>query len=618
MATRDFELGLLIEDYAVVGDTRTMALIGRDGSVDWLCLPRFDSGACFAKLLGGEGNGRWQIVPKGWSRGVVRRTTRRYRPGSLVLETEWETETGVVRIIDAMPPRDRHADLIRRVEGVEGEVEMAMRWVVRFAYGSAIPWVRHVQDEDGNDALLALAGPDAVILRGDVLPEQDKRDGYRAHHRYFPVRAGETVDSTLAWYASTEPMPHLHDPGEGIERTDAFWTEWSARSTYDGPYGDAVQRSLITLKAMTYEPTGGIVAAPTTSLPEHMGGTRNWDYRFCWLRDATLVILALVGAGYVEEADEWRAWLLRAVAGSPEQLQILYGLSGERQLPESELDWLIGYERSKPVRVGNAASRQFQLDVYGEVMSALYAASEAGLEPDDFSWSVQCSIMRHLEQVMDIPDSGLWEVRGPERHFTFSKVMVWVAFDRAVRMVEEHGREGPVEHWRQMRDTVHAQVCEQGWNEQAQAFTQYYGGTELDAALLVMPSVGFLPGDDPRFLSTLEQIEGSLRNGCFVDRYQTTEEIDGLPPGEGAFLACSFWLVTALAHVGRTEEAREVFEQLLELRNEVGLLAEEYDAAAGRMTGNFPQAFSHLALVEAATTLSRLGSPDGVRGTTRP
>lgn len=612
------ERNLLIEDYAVVGDTMTMALVGRDGSVDWLCMPRFDSAACFAKLLGDERNGRWQIVPRGWSDGAVVRMSRRYRPGTLVLETEWETETGVVRLVDAMPPRDSHADLVRRVEGVRGEVEMAMRWVVRFAYGRAVPWVRHVTDDDGNEGLFALAGPDAVILRGDVLPEPDRRGGEHAHHAHFTVREGEAVHSTLAWFGSTEPFPHQHDPQEQIRRTERFWTEWSGRCTYDGPHAEAVQRSLITLKAMTFEPTGGIVAAPTTSLPEALGGARNWDYRFCWLRDATLVILALVGAGYLEEADEWREWLLRAVAGSPQQLQILYGLGGERMLPELELDWLPGYEGSAPVRIGNAASQQFQLDVYGEVMSALCAASGAGLPPDDFSWAVQRAVMDHLETVMDEPDSGLWEMRGPTRHFTFSKVMVWVAFDRAVRMVEEHHREGPVERWRELRDRIHAQVCEKAWNDEVGAFTQYYGGKTLDASVLVIPSVGFLPGDDPRVRSTIEQVEKTLRHGCLVDRYQTDEEVDGLAPGEGSFLACSFWLVTALCLAGRRDEAQQLFDELLGLRNDVGLLSEEYDGKAGRMTGNFPQAFSHLALVEAAATLAEEGSAAAGAGQDAP
>jgi GH15 family glucan-1,4-alpha-glucosidase len=616
---REPELGLLIEDYAVVGDTSTMALIGRDGSVDWLCLPRFDSSACFAKLLGDESNGRWQVVPRHWSEGAVLRTSRRYRPGTLILETDYETATGKVRITDAMPPRDNHADLIRRIECLEGEVEMAMRWVVRFDYGLAVPWMRRITDDDGVPAVSAVAGPDAVLLRGDVLPEPDRREAHRAHHTYFEMTAGETVDLSMSWYPSHLPMPHHHDVGEGLERTEEFWTDWSSRSTYDGPYEEAVQRSLITLKAMTYQPTGGIVAAPTTSLPEEIGGQRNWDYRYCWLRDATLVLSALIGSGYTEEAGEWRAWLLRAIAGSPDQLQIMYGLAGERQLPELELPWLKGYEGSGPVRIGNAASAQFQLDVYGEVAAALFAGREAGLAADGLSWDVMCAALAHLEMVMDKPDSGLWEVRGPERHFTFSKLMVWVAFDRAVRAVEEYGAPADPTRWRELRTAIHAEICEQGWNEEVGAFTQYYGGTDLDASVLVMPMVGFLPPDDPRFVSTLDAIERTLRTGPFVERYQTKEHIDGLPPGEGAFLACSFWLVSALALVGRLDEARELFEERLLLRNDVGLLAEEYDPDLQRMTGNFPQAFSHLALVEAATTLSTVaarGSSGDERGTT--
>ena len=616
--TRDPERGLLIEDYAVVGDTCTMALIGNDGSVDWLCLPRFDSEACFAKLLGDEDNGRWQVCPRHLSEGAVRRTSRRYLPGTLVLETEWETDTGTVRLTDAMPPRDRHADLIRRIEGIDGEVEMAMRWVVRFGYGSAVPWVRRITDDEGNEGVLAVAGPDAVVLRGDVLPEPDRRGHDRAHHTYFTVRAGDTVDLAMSWFPSHEPMPHRHSVGDGLRRTTQFWTEWSGRSTYTGDYADAVQRSLITLKGMTYQPTGGIVAAPTMSLPEEIGGTRNWDYRYCWLRDATLVLSALVSAGYTEEAGRWREWLLRAVAGDPEQLQILYGLSGERLLPELELDWLAGYEGSRPVRLGNAAAEQFQLDVYGEVMSALFAAHQAGLPADSgVAWSVARAVLRHLETIAFRPDSGLWEVRGPERHFTYSKIMSWVAFDRAVRAVEDYHAEGPVEHWRELRDRIHAEICDQGWNADLGAFTQYYGGAELDASLLVIPTVGFLPGDDPRFTSTVAAIERTLRRGVFVDRYETKEHIDGLPPGEGAFLACSFWLVSALALGGRVAEARELFEGLLELRNDVGLLAEEYDPERGRMTGNFPQAFSHLALVEAATTLHAVGSTTSGQGTTK-
>ena len=613
---RPHEPRLLIEDHAVIGDTHTMALVARDGSIDWLCLPRFDSAACFASLLGDERDGRWQLCPAGLADGAVLRTTRRYLPGTLVLETEFETATGVVRLLDAMPVRTGHADLVRRVEGVSGTVEMAMRWTVRFAYGQAVPWVRRTVDHEGNDALLAVAGPDAVVLRGDVLPEPDDHD--LAHHAHFTVAAGEHVDLHLAWFPSHEPMPHVHDVGASLSGTASWWREWSGRSTYAGPHPDLVERSLITLKALTYAPTGGIVAAPTTSLPEQIGGSRNWDYRFCWLRDATLVLLALLSAGYTEEATAWRAWLLRAVAGSPAQLQILYGLGGERQLPEIELPWLAGYEGSRPVRIGNAASEQFQLDVYGEVLSALQAARAGGLPRDDEAWAVQKSILAHLETVMGQPDAGLWEVRGPLRHFTHSRVMVWVAFDRAVQGVEMFGLDGDVDTWRRLRDHVHAEVCAQGWNAEVGAFTQYYGGTGLDAAVLVMASVGFLPGDDPRVLATIDAVNATLRRGCLVDRYQTTEDVDGLPPGEGAFLATSFWLVTALALAGRVAEAEELFDQLASLANDVGLLAEEHNPEAGRMTGNFPQAFSHLALVEAAVTLARVtGSGAARAGTPR-
>ncbi|MDP9101371.1 MAG: glycoside hydrolase family 15 protein [Actinomycetota bacterium] len=596
-----------------------MALVGNNGSVDWLCLPRFDSAACLAALLGDEDNGRWQLCPRGLADGAVVRTSRRYRPGTLVLETEWETATGVVRITDAMPPRDGHASMVRRIEGVSGEVEMAMRLTVRFAYGSATPWMRRITCPDGTLGLLAVAGPDALLLHGAVLPEADRREHNRAHHAYVTVRAGERLDYTLSWFPSDQEPPHAHDVGRGIEQTDHFWTEWSGRAHDDGPYAEAVQRSLITLKALTYQPTGGIVAAPTTSLPEALGGTRNWDYRLCWLRDATLVLLALVSAGYTEEAGAWREWLMRAVAGAPDELQIVYGLGGERMLTEVELPWLAGYEGSRPVRVGNEAATQFQLDVYGEVLSAMYAAQRAGLGGDAFSWSVQRAVLGHLEAVMDQPDNGIWEVRGPRRHFTHSRVMVWVAFDRAVRSAEEFGLDGPVERWRELRDQVHAQVCDLGWNESVGAFTQSFGSTDLDAAVLIMPIVGFLPGDDPRVVATVDAISRTLRHGALVDRYQTHPDVDGLPAGEGSFLACSFWLVSSLALAGRTKEATELFDELLALRNDVGLLAEEYDGPQHRMTGNFPQAFSHLALVEAAGILRRVaegGSLTGEAGTT--
>ena len=613
------EPGLRIEDYAVVGDTHTMALVGNNGSLDWLCMPRFDSQAMFAALLGSEDNGRWQICPRGLAEGQVLRTSRRYRPGTLVLETEWETATGVVRLVEAMPPRNRHADIERRVEGVRGQVDMAMRWVIRFGYGDVVPWVRRIVDEDGRPALLAIAGPDAVVLRGDVLPQPDRR-GDLAHHAHFIVRQGEVVDTSMVWFASHEPVPHPHSVTDGLAETEEFWSEWSARSTYAGPYADAVQRSLITLKAMTYRPTGGIVAAPTTSLPEAIGGSRNWDYRYCWIRDAALCLHALLDAGYTEEAEQWRAWLLRAVAGDPEQMQIMYGLAGERLLPESELAWLEGYEQSRPVRIGNGAATQFQLDVYGELFAALFLARKAGLDGEPVAWAVQTSVLGHLERVRGEPDAGLWEVRGPLRRFTHSQIMVWVAFDRAVRSVEELGVDGDVERWRQLRDQVHAEVCELGWNAEVGAFTQFYGGTGLDASLLVMAKVGFLPGDDPRVVATVDAISRELRHGPLVDRYATHltvdgGSVDGQEAGEGSFLACSFWLVEALALSGQVEQATELFEQLLELRNDVGLLAEEYDGRLGRMTGNFPQAFSHLALVDAAITLAELDSAGGAAGT---
>ena len=616
---RPEEPGQRIEDYAVVGDTHTMALIGLNGSIDWLCMPRFDADAMFAALLGDEDNGRWQICPRGLADGAVLSTTRRYRQGTLVLETEWETATGVVRLIDAMPPRNSHVDIVRRVEGVRGEVEMAIRWAIRFGYGDVVPWVQHTTDLDGHEVLLAVAGPDAVVLRGDVLPSKDDRDD-SCHHAYFTVRAGEVVDTAMVWFPSHEPTPHPHTVEEGLAATEEFWLEWSARSTYTGPYAEAVSRSLITLKAMTYAPTGGIVAAPTTSLPEEIGGDRNWDYRYCWIRDAALCLHSLLAAGYTEESEQWRAWLLRAVAGSPAQMQILYGLAGERLMPERTLSWLPGYQGSGPVRTGNGAATQFQLDVYGELLSALHLAAVNGLDGDPFAWAVQKAVLAHLELVMGEPDSGLWEVRGPLRRFTHSQVMVWVAFDRGVRSAELLGLDGDVERWRELRERVHAEVCTLGWNAELGAFTQYYGGTALDASLLVLAKVGFLPGDDPRVVSTVDAISRALRRGPLVDRYATEllvdgATVDGLTAGEGSFLACSFWLVEALALAGRRQEATELFEELLALRNDVGLLAEEYDGDLARMTGNFPQAFSHLALVDAAITLAGLGSPGGGAGT---
>ncbi len=594
---------LPIEQYALIGDTHSCALVGLDGSIDWLCLPRFDSAACFAALLGTEDHGRWLIAPVAESVQV----TRAYRGRSLILDTEFSTSGGRVRVTDYMPQRDRRADICRRVEGLDGEVTMRFDFVLRFDYGRVVPWVRRTVDSDGHRVVLAIAGPDGVCLRGDFLPP---RGTELRHQGEFTVSAGEVLDFSMTWYPSHHPVPRALDSDKRLQRTEQFWHEWAGRCRYDGPYADAVQRSLLTLKALTYAPTGGIVAAATTSLPEQLGGERNWDYRYCWLRDASLTLWSLLATGFTEEARAWRAWLLRAVAGDPRDLQILYGVAGERRLPEWTVDWLPGYENSTPVRVGNDAYTQVQADIYGEIADALAESREAGIAENEFSWPLQLKLMANLEQAWDAPDNGIWEIRGPRRDFTHSRMMVWVALDRAVRAVETHGLDGPVERWRALRDKVHAEVCERGYNEQLGAFTQYYGGTSLDATALLIPHVGFLPADDPRVVSTVAAIERQLKRGPFVLRYDSGEThehggtVDGLPPGEGAFLMCSFWLVRTYALAGRVDEATELFEQLLALRNDVGLLAEEYDTEAGRMVGNFPQAFSHLALVAAAYALA--------------
>jgi GH15 family glucan-1,4-alpha-glucosidase len=603
VAVREQQEQSLIEDYALVGDLHTVALVSRRGSVDWLCLPRFDSGACFAALLGGEQHGHWQIAPTA----EVLSCSRSYRGETLVLDTEMTTSTGTVRITDAMPPRDVCVDLVRLVEVLDGEVEIELRWTVRYDYGSVIPWVRHHDSGGDDERIEAVAGPDAVVLRGSVLPAPV--DSERVHAVTVTLRAGEQMSWSMQWYSSLEEAPPAVDVAAQIGETLSFWEQWSAQGSYSGPYRDAVHRSLLTLKALTYAPSGGIVAAPTTSLPEVLGGERNWDYRYCWLRDATLTLTALAGDGYLEEAAAWRDWLLRAIAGSPTNLQILYGVMGERQHPEWEATWLPGYGASSPVRIGNAAAGQLQLDVYGEVMEALYLARVKGLADSELAWSLQRALLEHLAGIWQTEDQGIWEVRGPARHFTHSRVMVWVAFDRAVRSVEELGVEGPVDRWREIRDAVHAEVCDQGWNPEVGAFTQYYGGTELDAAVLLIPSVGFLPGDDERVVSTVDAIGRSLRHGDVVDRYTTTgtQGGDGLSGKEGAFLACSFWFVDALVLTGRADEGRAMFENLLRLANDVGLLAEEYDPVARRQLGNFPQAFSHLALVNSALLLDGPG-----------
>jgi GH15 family glucan-1,4-alpha-glucosidase len=600
-------MALPIEDYAIIGDTHTAALVGANGSVDWLCMPRFDSPACFAALLGDEGNGHWIIRP----RGAVTSVRRRYRENTLVLETEFTTPNGVVRLIDCMPAHDGRADVVRQVQGVRGTVPMEMEFTIRFGYGDVVPWVRKRHDRR---TLVAIAGPDAICLRGNVVPEAVDRK----HRAEFTVSPGETLDFALTWFPSHEPVPPPYDANEVILATEEFWTGWSRQCTYDGDYSEAVLRSLTVLKAMTYQPTGGIVAAVTTSLPERFGGSRNWDYRYCWLRDASLTLWGLLANGYREEAQAWRRWLLRAVAGDPADLQILYGVAGERHIPEYELDWLSGYEGSRPVRIGNAAAAQYQADVVGEVMDALQEARRMGLSEDQWSWPLQRSLMSYLEANWERPDNGIWEVRGPVRFFTHSRVMVWVAFDRAVRACESYRLGGPVERWRELRDRVHAEVMERGWNDEVGTFTQYYGSRTVDASLLLISHTGFLPPDHPRVLGTIAAVERDLKHGVLVDRYVTEPHqdghtVDGLPPGEYAFLACSFWLVGAYARAGRPDDAREMFEALLALQNDVGLMAEEYDDQGHRMAGNFPQAFSHLALVDAAHTLAatRGGSPRG-------
>jgi GH15 family glucan-1,4-alpha-glucosidase len=582
-----------IEDYALIGDTQTAALCGIDGSIDWLCLPRFDSAACFAALLGSPDHGRWRIAPAE----PVRRVTRRYREGTLVLETDFETDAGTVRLVDTMPPRGRAPDVLRVVEGVRGRVPLRMELVVRFDYGSVVPWVRRREG-----ALLAVAGPDALILR---TPVPTRGEGLKTVAD-FEVREGERVPFVLTWYPPYEPPPPPLDAKEDLEDTERWWRAWSSRCTYDGPWRDAVVRSLIVLKALTHGITGGIVAAPTTSLPEWIGGQRNWDYRYCWLRDATLTLQALLLGGFREEARAWRDWLLRAVAGDPSKLQIMYGMGGERRLPEWSVPWLPGYRGSRPVRVGNDAHTQVQLDVYGEVMDAMYQAHKDQVAPEGYAWDVQRALLRYLESSWQEPGSGLWEARGPPRSFTYSKVMCWVAFDRAVKSVEQLGLEGPVDRWRKLRDAIHAEVCAQGFDAQRGAFTQSYGSRELDAATLRIPLVGFLPPSDPRVAGTVRAIERELCRGGLVLRYPSGPEgaADGLPGPEGTFLACSFWLADCHARMGRTEDAVRLFESLLALRNDVGLLAEEYDPVGRQQLGNFPQAFSHLALIETAYNLT--------------
>jgi GH15 family glucan-1,4-alpha-glucosidase len=592
-----------IEDYAVIGNCETIALVGRDGSIDWLGLPRFDSAACFSALLGDPQHGRWLIGPIE----NEARATRRYRGDTLILQTDFETDDGLVSVVDFICRRDGVSDVVRLVRGIRGKVSMRTELVVRFDYGAVVPWVS--RQEDGR--LQFTAGPDRLLLDTAVpLRGEDWRTVAA-----FDVSAGEEVSFTLSWTPSFRPAPSPLPGAEALKQVESFWLEWQAPFKPPMEWSDAVLRSLLTLKCLAHWETGGIVAAGTTSLPEKLGGSRNWDYRFCWLRDATFTLYALIGAGFLGEAKAWREWLLRAVAGSPDDLQIMYGLGGERRLTEFELPWLPGYEGAGPVRIGNAAAGQIQLDVYGEVLDAFYVARKAGLDPEEASWALECALVAHLETIWEQPDDGIWEVRGGRRHFTHSKIMAWVAFDRVVRSAEEFGLEGPVERWRAVRDTIHRQVCERGFDPAQNAFVQSYGATALDASLLQAAMVGFLPPDDPRVCGTVAAIERGLFRDGFVLRYDTGNLIDGLPPGEGSFLACTFWLADNYVLLGRYDEARTLFERLLSLRNDVGLLAEQYDAPNKRQLGNFPQALSHLALVNTAHNLLSVRGPVHQRST---
>ncbi|NEE03549.1 glycoside hydrolase family 15 protein [Phytoactinopolyspora halotolerans] len=594
-----------LEDYALLGDTHTAALVSTDCSIDWLCLPRFDSGAAFAALLGGPEHGRWSLAP----RERFRTESRAYRGDSLVLETTLTCDSGSVCVIDCMPIRTDRPDVVRRVEGIRGRVPMRSVLAPRFDYGSIVPWAR-----TRGGRLDLIAGPDHLLVDADVEfdlsdPEHPTAD--------FSVAAGDAVDFQLHWLepwnAAAEPL----DVKNTIAHTTDWWRDWAGRCSYDGPYRDAVVRSLVVLKALTYAPSGGIVAAPTTSLPEHLGGIRNWDYRYCWIRDATFTLLALLEAGYDQEARDWREWLLRAVAGRPEQMQIMYGVDGRRRLTEFELDWLPGYEDSTPVRVGNLAAQQVQLDVYGELMDALHQARDRGIPPDPNAWHVQRALMDFLEGHWRDPDHGIWEVRGPQRHFTHSKVMAWVAADRAVKAVGAFGLDGPIDRWKRLRREIFDEVCEKGYDADRETFTQYYGSRELDAALLVIPDVGFLPAGDPRVRGTAAAVERELMRDGFVDRYPTTPEqhdIDGLTGTEGAFLPCTFWLADNYVLQGDVATGRAIFERLLSLRNDVGLLAEEYDRDNGRLVGNYPQALSHIPLINTAFNLASTHGPAHRRG----
>jgi GH15 family glucan-1,4-alpha-glucosidase len=587
--------GSPIEDYCMIGDSETAALVSREGSIDWLCWPNFSSAACFAALLGTRDNGFWKIAPSGKAKAI----RRKYEEHTLVVETTFETKDGEVCLVDFMPPRAKHSHVVRMVRGVRGKVAMQMDLSIRFDYGRTIPWVTSTERE-----LRAIAGSDMVVLHTDA-PLHGEGMSTRSE---FAVRAGEIVSFTLTNLSSLEKVPAVQSAEEALKETQGFWKEWNERNQYRGPYTEAVERSLMTLKAMTYRPSGGIVAAVTTSLPEKIGGTRNWDYRYCWLRDTAFTLLILMQAGYVDEAVEWRKWLMRSIAGSPGQIQTIYGIRGERQIVEWEADWLPGYEGSRPVRIGNAAVNQFQLDVFGEVAAALNRIPPAE-EIRVSASAMQGALIDHLCEVWQEPDRGIWEVRGEPQHFTHSKVMAWVALDRAIKNHEQFDGKGDVRRWKKNRDMIHKEVCAKGFNKKLNSFVQSYGSKQLDASCLRIGLTGFLPMDDPRIVGTVEAIEKQLMRDGFVARYNTKTTDDGLPTGEGAFLACSFWMVTCLWLIGRREDATKMFDRLLSLRNDVGLLSEEYDTEAKRMVGNFPQALSHIALVHSAFAMSGLWWP---------